>query len=792
MKNNRPRLLLVLLPALMLIAASSTVAIAAPVEIAQSFNDTGNSPAEIQQAIAYVSDAGYMQGFGDGGFHPNDAVTRIDAARALVSIFKHASENPDPSITFSDLPAQDANYRWANLAVKYGLMDGLPDGSFAPNQGVLFERVALGITAGMGMNDVAQNVNNLLGGNPYYGGAITVFMDLHCKFRFSSIWPGKPYPRGEMAFSLQRLASVDSWRPSYLRDSFSQARCSLPSVSADQIKAVKLGFERLGCPYLYGGESEAEGGFDCSGFVYNTLSMRMGYPMMRVADDQGRDDRYLYIPREALEPGDAIFFYDQANGNPSSYLGHAGMYVGNGLFIHSTGSNAGVSIDCLDNNDYWKTHLAWGRRVVGGPYNDRFDTYLLLYNPSQQSVPVDVRFMRANKAPETKNYTVGAHSRYTVHVDELYPDDEVSMEVKAPAPGIVSERAMYFDYQGWADGGHASTGAEEVGAEGYFAEGYTAKNFNTWLLFANPEDKEAQVEVSYLREGDSPIVANYTIAPSSRYTILVNGVPGLKPGNVGIKYRSTNGVKITAERSMYFDYHGKKGGHCSPAITRTSQDLYLAEGYTGGDFDTWILLANPNQQAAEVQVNYLVQGGQNVTETKTVPAMSRLTINARDKINGQSFGVSIHSMNGVGIVAERSMYFNYNGMDDGHCSAAVDRPSQTLYMAEGYTGGRFDTWILLANPNQEGATAHLTFAKEDGSEVKLDVNIAGQSRFSLKANSIKGLEGTAFSTRVDSDRPLLAERSMYFYFNDWSGGTNCPAVEGPTQYRFFAEGYTGG
>jgi cell wall-associated NlpC family hydrolase len=78
----------------------------------------------------------------------------------------------------------------------------------------------------------------------------------------------------------------------------------------------------------------------------------MGYPMMRVADDQARDNRYLFVSREALQPGDAIFFYESAGDNPDGYIGHAGMYVGNGIFIHSTGSNGGVSFDCLDNNDY--------------------------------------------------------------------------------------------------------------------------------------------------------------------------------------------------------------------------------------------------------------------------------------------------------------------------------------------------------------------------------------------------------------------------------------------------------
>jgi hypothetical protein len=291
MINNRPRLLSAFFLALFLVVAASGIPAAGQAKTAQTFNDIGNSPAEIQQAIAYASDAGYMQGFADGGFHPSEGTSRIDAARALVLIFKHGNEDPDPSITFSDLSSQDGNYRWANLAVKYGLMDGFPDGSFRPNEQVIFERVAIGITAGMGLSDVAQNINNLLGGNPYYGGCMTVFMDLHCKYRFSSVWPGTPYPRGEMAFSLQRLDNMESWRPPYIRASFTQATCNLPAVSQEQIKAVKLGFERLGCPYLYGGESQAEGGFDCSGFVYNTLSMRMGYPMMRVADDQGRDDR---------------------------------------------------------------------------------------------------------------------------------------------------------------------------------------------------------------------------------------------------------------------------------------------------------------------------------------------------------------------------------------------------------------------------------------------------------------------------------------------------------------------
>ncbi|MGQ9756727.1 MAG: NlpC/P60 family protein [Actinomycetota bacterium] len=760
--------------------------------LAQSFNDLAGQPEEIRQAIEYCAQKGYMQGFPDGGFHPHDALSRLDCARALVLVFGHGGESADPSITFTDLPETHPDFSWANLAVKHGLMDRLPDGSFRPYQGVAFERVAIGVATGAGLNDAVENVNRLTGGNPYYGGAMAVFMDLHCKYRYSRVWPGQTYPRGEMAYTLYRLDHMESWRPWYVRDSFSTSRCTMPPAAEGQLQAVRYGFERLGCPYVYGGKRESEGGFDCSGFVYNTLSIRMEYPMMRVADDQARDNRYLFVSREALQPGDAVFFYENANDNPNGRIGHAGMYVGNGIFIHSTGSNGGVSFDCLDNTDYWRTHFAWGRRVVGGPYNDRFDTWLLLYNPGSGEQPVDVRFMRPNRVAETRRYILAPHTRFTLPVDSLYAYDELSMEVEAPPPGVVAERAMYFDYEDWADDGHASEGMSQATLQGYFAEGYTGDGFHTWLLMSNPGEVEARVEVSYLLEGASPVVVDYSLPPASRFTVQVNAVPGLRPGNVGISYRSLNGVPVAAERAMYFDYFGRRGGHCSAAVENPSTRLYLAEGYTGGGFDTWILLANPNPEPAEVQVTYLVQDGGNVSEHRTVPGRSRVTISARDKVPGTSFGTVIESLNGVGVVAERAMYFDYFGRRGGHCSAAVENPSTRLYLAEGYTGGGFDTWILLANPNPDPAHVRLEFCREDSSTLGVELTVPAYSRVSRCVDAIAGMEACSFATRMESDLPLFMERSMYFYYKDRDGGTNCTAQEGPYEHRFFAEGYTGG
>jgi hypothetical protein len=189
----------------------------------------------------------------------------------------------------------------------------------------------------------------------------------------------------------------------------------------------------------------------------------------------------------------------------------------------------------------------------------------------------------------------------------------------------------------------------------------------------------------------------------------------------------------------------------------------------------------------------MMPDGSTVEQLRSVPAMSRSTINARDTLGEEDFGVKIESMNDVGIVAERAMYFDYDGgKRGGHCSPAVTQPSTELYLAEGYTGGEFDTWILLANPGWESSRATLSFFPEGAEEKSIHVTLDPQSRFTVKANEVPGLEGCSFSLLVESDNPLLVERSMYFFYKDRDGGTNCPALNGTSEYRYFAEGYTGG
>lgn len=105
----------------------------------------------------------------------------------------------------------------------------------------------------------------------------------------------------------------------------------------------------IGTPYVWGGESMAEGGMDCSGFVYNALK-DAGYKVGRTTA-QGYRSYGTSVSKSDMQAGDLVFF--GKNGNAS----HIGIYLGNGKMIHSSGgskntaSNPGKGVT-ITNVDY--------------------------------------------------------------------------------------------------------------------------------------------------------------------------------------------------------------------------------------------------------------------------------------------------------------------------------------------------------------------------------------------------------------------------------------------------------
>ena len=109
---------------------------------------------------------------------------------------------------------------------------------------------------------------------------------------------------------------------------------------------VEKAKQYIGTPYVYGGMSPA--GFDCSGFVKYCYSL-MNVDINRVACDQALNG--YEVPASDMRAGDILCFSSKIGGD---YIGHTGIYVGNGYFIHSPSTGYSVEILPLATTSYGK------------------------------------------------------------------------------------------------------------------------------------------------------------------------------------------------------------------------------------------------------------------------------------------------------------------------------------------------------------------------------------------------------------------------------------------------------
>ena len=113
-----------------------------------------------------------------------------------------------------------------------------------------------------------------------------------------------------------------------------EAPTALPAPAPSRYGGVVgIAMQFLGTPYVYGGSSPS--GFDCSGFVMYV------YAQIGVSLPHNAAAQYGYgtpVDRSQLQPGDLVFF----NG-----LGHNGIYIGGGSFIHSPHTGDVVKISSI-------------------------------------------------------------------------------------------------------------------------------------------------------------------------------------------------------------------------------------------------------------------------------------------------------------------------------------------------------------------------------------------------------------------------------------------------------------
>jgi cell wall-associated NlpC family hydrolase len=186
----------------------------------------------------------------------------------------------------------------------------------------------------------------------------------------------QPATRAEAAYSIARVLALTPEELETTRET--AATFAVPYVNDWQRAVIARALRFVGSPYVWAGTSERTqklsgkvfpGGFDCSGLVWRVYKLEpyAGAPALaKVLRGRtsyamsGEVARTARIARDALEPGDVVFFGDRGTRSAPAEVGHMGIYLGNDWIVHS--SRFGTTLTPL--KDWYETRFAWGRRPL--------------------------------------------------------------------------------------------------------------------------------------------------------------------------------------------------------------------------------------------------------------------------------------------------------------------------------------------------------------------------------------------------------------------------------------------
>ena len=408
---------------------------------------------------------------------------------------------------------------------------------------------------------------------------------------------------------------------------------------------------------------------------------------------------------------------------------------------------------CVDASQTWF--------FAEGYTGEGFQEWLCLLNPQDQVTPIDLNLLFVSGDSQLVELDLPPQSRTTLDINAYAgAGKEVSLSLESELP-ILAERPMYFTYRGQWKGCTTSTGTTSLSEQWFFAEGCTREGFEEWLLLANPSEVEAHVDIGFILE-DGEFISLYLPLPgNSRRTVFVNQAVG-EGHDVYTYVGSYN--PISAERVMYFDYHGMwPGGHASTGFTQPQTTYLFAEGYTGAGFEEWLSIypiIDPPGSFCDIDIKCLFSSGADETHGLRLDTDKRYTININQLV-GEGKEVSLELTGTSDFFAERAMYFNYNGhCRGGHVSRGAENPGTLWQLAEGTTRPGFDTYLCLMNPGEEDALAEVDFICNPSGTITRQFDVAADSRLTINVEEEVGRsQDTSFEVR--SDRPIVVERPLY-------------------------------
>jgi len=186
----------------------------------------------------------------------------------------------------------------------------------------------------------------------------------------------------------------------------------------------------------------------------------------------------------------------------------------------------------------------------------------------------------------------------------------------------------------------------------------------------------------------------------------------------------------------------------------------------------------------------------------SVSPQSRATIDVnkelRNAYNGPGHSVSmiVTSLNRVGIVAERPMYFSFNGINSGTDALGATQLGRDFYFADVESQRNYSSFVTILNP-PGGKSANVTLSYvATGAQIATTTIVVPAGSRSTSTPMALGINQTS-ALHVHSDQPVAVERPTYFstarsnISGPVTGATCVVGTQAPGKDWLFADGYTG-
>jgi hypothetical protein len=230
-------------------------------------------------------------------------------------------------------------------------------------------------------------------------------------------------------------------------------------------------------------------------------------------------------------------------------------------------------------------------------------------------------------------------------------------------------------------------------------------------------------------------------------------------------------------------------------LQNLSNDWLFAEGYTGGQFQENLVIANVDPANAMANVTIILEFSNGTTQnfSLSIGPSSQTTWNVNANAPGQSVSAEIKS-SGAKIVAEREMFFQYNHINgnNGRSLTAMGgtdvlgqvgpAASSNYSFAEGYTNIGYDEWLTIQNPTANPETINITLVNGKGTVYTTSITVGAHTRATEDITALvianlyhnnDGYAGFEVSMLVQSSSgAFVAERPMYWNASGTQGGSD--------------------